>query len=264
MSRRLVGPDGTLDLLSERGELLVVDKPAGRLSHGRGGVLEQVRREVGGDWRLGHRLDRETSGCLLLARGAPALRQVHDGWPSVSKVYLAILLGTLPDAGEGRVETPILEHHSDRPELLARALRAGLGAEAAERLLAGESLPGVPPIPPPARSALHPFGRPAATGWTRIAGRGDLSLVELRPENGRMHQLRLHARALGAEILGDSLYGSGGGKGGDGDVPGDPGRLALHVARLDWPGAPGGGLAVAAPLPDDLARIARWIAGGDG
>lgn len=264
MSRRLDGPDGALDLLFERDDLLVVDKPAGRLCHGRGGVLEQVRREVGGDWRLGHRLDRETSGCLLLARGGDALRLVHDGWPSVGKIYLAILLGRLPEAGEGRIDAPILEHHSDRPELLVRALRAGLGGDAARRLLAGETLPGVPPIPPPARSALHPYGRPAATGWKRLAGRGDLSLVELRPENGRMHQLRLHARALGAEILGDSFYGTGGAEPANGERPEAPGRLALHVARLEWPGGPNGGLAVSSPLPDDLARIARWLAGDGG
>lgn len=210
------------------------DKAAGKSAHGPGGLLEEARRELGGDFHLVHRLDRITSGLLLLARGDEALRAAHEAWASsVSKTYVALVRG-LPAAAEGTIDLPVLEHRSGRPWLLSRALRAAYGPDRAARLLRGEGLSGIPPLPPPARSAAHPAGRPALTGWRLLGVRGEDALVELSPKTGRMHQLRVHLAAVGHPLRNDPLY----------DPSADPEGPApfLRAVRIAWedpPGAPG-------------------------
>ncbi len=184
---------------------LALDKEAGRAVHGPDGLLEEARREGGDDLHLVHRLDRITSGLLLLARGDEALRAAHAAWAaSVSKTYLALVRG-VPAAAEGTVDFPLLEHRSGRPRLLERAVRAAYGPDRAARLLRGEGLSGIPPLPPPARSAVHPAGRPALTRWRLVETRGDDALLELAPETGRMHQLRVHLAAIGHPLRNDPL-----------------------------------------------------------
>lgn len=213
---------------------VALDKEAGQAAHGPGGLLEEARRELGGDLRLVHRLDRITSGLLLLARGEEALRAAHAALPErVSKTYLGLVRG-VPAGTEGTVGLPLLERRTGRPWLLERALRAAYGADRAARLLAGETLPDVPPLPPPARTAVHPAGRPALTRWRLVAPREDDALLELVPETGRMHQLRVHLAALGLPLRNDPLYDPAAG-------PGSPPPF-LRAVRLTWqdpPGAPG-------------------------
>lgn len=185
---------------------LALDKPAGRVVHGPAGLLGALRRAHGDDLALVHRLDRETAGVLLLARGAEALAAAHAAWPrDVTKTYLALTRG-VPSPREGAVEAPLLEHRTSRPELLRRALRAAYGAATAERLLRGERVAGVPPLPPPARTAAHPAGRPAVTRYRVLEDDGETALVELVPKQGRMHQIRVHLLALETPLLGDPLY----------------------------------------------------------
>ncbi len=224
---------------------VAVNKPAGRVVHGKGGLLEELRASIGKDLALVHRLDRETSGVLLFARGAAALRAAHAAWVrDVTKVYLARTRG-VPSPPEGVVTAPVLEHHTSKPELLRRALKAAYGPARAGHLLAGRRVGAIPAVPPPGRTAVHPAGRPAATAYRVVEDRGATALVELVPETGRMHQLRVHLAHLGTPLLGDRLYDAGRG-------PETPAPL-LHASRLVWknpPGLPEGSAWVwEAPLP---------------
>ncbi len=210
---------------------LAFDKEAGQRAHGADGFIEEARRELGGDLHLVHRLDRITSGLLLLARGEEALRAAHDAWPTrVSKTYVALVRG-VPSAAEGTIDYPVLEHRSGKPWLLERAVRAAYDPDRAARLLRGEGLSFVPPLPPPARSAVHPAGRPAITRWRLLATRGDDALVELSPETGRMHQLRVHLAAIGHPLLSDPLYDPAAG-------PSEPPPF-LRAVRIVWEEPPG-------------------------
>ena len=212
---------------------LAFDKEPGQAAHGAGGLLEEARQALGADLHLVHRLDRLTSGVLLLARGEEALRAAHAAWPErVTKTYVGLARG-LPCTAEGVVDRPLLEHRTGRPWLLERALRAAYGPADAARLLRGEAVPGVPPVPPPARCAAHPAGRPARTRWRLLGPRGADALLELSPETGRMHQLRVHLAAIGHPLRNDPLY----------DPASDGGAFFLRALRIVWkdpPGAPPG------------------------
>lgn len=163
--------------------LLVIDKPAGLAVHPgprTPASLEDHLPELAfGNRRLpviSHRLDRDTSGCLVLARHPKAVRRVAQLFAegAVTKVYWAILDG-LPVADSGSIDLP-----------LAKVSTAAAGW----------------------RMVHDPAGKRAVTHW-RILDRA-ANLVEFRPETGRTHQLRVHAAALGHAILGDPVYGSGG------------------------------------------------------
>jgi tRNA pseudouridine32 synthase/23S rRNA pseudouridine746 synthase len=91
----------------------------------------------------------------------------------------------------------------------------------------------------------------ARTGWRIVARQGAYGLIQLAPETGRMHQIRVHLMSLGCPILGDALYGEG-----QATAP----RLMLHAARLDLPHPEGGRLVLEAPLPEDF-RAAAELAG---
>ncbi|MCM3876483.1 MAG: RNA pseudouridine synthase, partial [Thermoanaerobaculia bacterium] len=170
---------------------LAVDKRPGIAVHGPGGLLGALRDEFGAGIALVHRLDKETSGVLLLAKTPDALRAAHAAWPtSVVKTYLAVTRG-VPAPPEGRVDALLLEHRTSRPDLLKRAVKAAYGASRAGHLLSGRRVLAIQPLPPPGRTAIHPAGRQAATRYRVLEDRGATALVELVPETGRMHQLRI-------------------------------------------------------------------------
>ncbi len=212
-----------------------VDKPSGVAVHGPNGLLHALRKTFGEGLSLVHRLDKETSGVLLLAKTPEALRAALDAWPtSVTKTYRAVTRG-VPSPPEGVVAEKLLENRTGKPELLKRALKAAYGPARTGHLLAARRVGAIPPIPPPGRTAVHPAGREARTAYRVLEDRGETALVELRPETGRMHQLRVHLAHLGTPLLGDPLYDAS-------RTPGTPAPV-LHAARLVWadpPGAPGG------------------------
>jgi 23S rRNA-/tRNA-specific pseudouridylate synthase len=208
-----------------------VNKRPGIAVHGPGGLLGALRESLGREVALVHRLDRETSGVLLLATSLDALRAAHAAWPThVVKTYLAVTRG-VPDPPEGRVDAPLLEHRTSRPDLVRRAVVAAYGPARAGHLLSGRRVLSIPPLPPPGRAAVHPAGRAAATRYRVLEDRGATALVELIPETGRMHQLRLHLLHLGTPILGDPVYDAG-------RKASDP-SPRLHAARLVWTDPPG-------------------------
>jgi tRNA pseudouridine32 synthase/23S rRNA pseudouridine746 synthase len=222
--RLLPGPEGS--------ELYpALDKPAGRAVHGRGGLLPELRELLGADVGLVHRLDRETSGVLLLARGEDALKEALRAWPErVSKEYVARTRGVPPETS-GAVALPLLEHRTGKPELLLRALRAAYGPARAGHLLSGRRVGAIPPVPPPGTTAVHPAGRAALTEYEVLEDDGRTALVRLVPREGRMHQIRVHLAALGAPIANDRLYDPR-------RTPDGPPPL-LHARRLTWREPPG-------------------------
>jgi len=212
--------DLTQRLLHRDGLMLILDKPAGIAVHAgpKGGdtledFLEQLRFGLPADPQLAHRLDRDTSGCLVLGRHRKALRRLGALFAEgrVEKTYWAVVLGQ-PAADSGRIEAPL----------------AKLNAVKGWKML------------------VSPEGQTAVTEW-RVLGRGpDQAWIECRPLTGRTHQIRVHLAHLGHPILGDPLYGPR-----VGDSRGQP--LHLHARRIVVPLYPGRPPVVAeAPLPDSL------------
>lgn len=168
-------------------EAIVIDKPAGLPvdTPRRGGdsVVERLNELKLGFQRPPtpmHRLDQDTSGCLLLARSPKARSLLQKAFETrqVEKYYLAVVDGVI-DEGEGTIDL---------------ALGKKSSAEAGWRMVA------------------DPKGDKAITHWRRMAVRDGRTLVEFKPVTGRTHQLRVHARAaFGRGIVGDRVYGVPGG-----------------------------------------------------
>ncbi|MGA8171188.1 MAG: RNA pseudouridine synthase [Methylocystis sp.] len=175
-------------LLHRDGLMLVVDKPAGLPVHRgpKGGDnledhFDQLRFGLPRPPSLAHRLDKDTSGCLVLGRHRKALERLGKLFKSgrIRKRYWAVIEGApAEDAGE--------------IDLALGRLDAARGWW----------------------MRVDPLGLPAQTSW-RVLGRGrtpergDLTFVELQPHTGRTHQLRVHMQAMGWPILGDPIYGTG-------------------------------------------------------
>lgn len=204
-------------ILFDDAEAIVIDKPAGLPVDAprRGGDSVAARLD---ELKLGfhrppvpmHRLDQDTSGCLLLARNPKAQKKFAQAFEQglVEKTYVAVVDGEIAEA-EGVIHQP-----------LAKVSTAQSGW----------------------RMVVDPDGQPATTRWRRLAVRDGRTLVELQPLTGRTHQLRVHAReGLGAAIVGDPVYGHGGGP------------MMLHASRLVVPREKKAAIDVTAPLPDHFA-----------
>jgi RluA family pseudouridine synthase len=164
--------------------VLVIDKPAGLAVHrgpatGRSleDMLDALRLDLPHAPRLVHRLDRDTSGCLVLARHHRTVRRLGRLFAAglVEKTYWAIVEG-LPAASAGRIDLPLAK----------RSSRAGW------------------------RMVPDPTGQAALTEYRVRGAGGGLAWLELHPRTGRTHQIRVHCAALGCPVLGDPVYGKGG------------------------------------------------------
>lgn len=168
-------------ILYEDSELLVLDKPAGMAVHGGSGLsfgvieaLRELRPEAKG-LELVHRLDRETSGCLLIAKKRSVLRVLHEQFrgSEVKKAYLALLAGVCAKK-QWRVEAPLKKNILQSGERLVKVSREG---------------------------------KPAATEFECRRHYAAATLVEARPITGRTHQIRVHAQHGGHPLAGDERYG---------------------------------------------------------
>jgi 23S rRNA pseudouridine955/2504/2580 synthase len=231
-ARSLATPD-RLDWLAERiiyedARILVVDKPAGLAVHGGSGVslglIEALRllRPESGDLELAHRLDRDTSGCLLLAKRRSALRQLHELLREgrVDKRYLTLVKGQWPqDAAQ--IDAPLVT-----------------------RRVGGEARVKVDESGKEARSTFRVLDRYGKTA----------SLLEVSIDTGRTHQIRVHAQHAGHPVAGDERYGD---KDFDEYLKSfGLTRMFLHAHSLsfDWPDT-GEPFSASAPLPDDLRSV---------
>jgi len=214
-------------VIHEDDDLLVLNKPSGVAAHGGSGIslgaIETLRalRPDAPFLELVHRLDRETSGCLVIAKRRPALRALHAVWRdrAVDKRYLLLVQGRWRGGGR-HVDAPLARNRLRGGERMVRVADDGLAS----------------------RTAFTPRERFA-----------EMTLLEARPTTGRTHQIRVHAALLGHPLAGDAKYGNEtfnkamrkhGLR-----------RLFLHAARLrlTLPGkAP---LEVEAPLAPDLQAV---------
>ncbi len=222
-------------------QLIVLNKPPGLPTQGGPGIsrhvdmmLAALRPEGGEKPRLVHRLDKDTSGVLVVARtpGIAAKLAAAFRGRTVEKTYWAVVTGR-PVPVEGRIERQLVRIDGFRGE---RAAVAG------------------------------PFDTDTAHSITDYrtldhAGR-KLAWLELKPLTGRTHQLRVHCASIGAPILGDAPYGTEKQEEGNRNsalVEGFPERLHLHARRLELPHPAGGTLAVEAPLPAHIAETFRTL-----
>ncbi len=221
-----------LTILHEDDDLVVVDKPAGMVvhpapGHASGTLVNALLHHcqglagIGGVMRPGivHRLDRGTSGVMVAAKHDAAhlalSQQFHDH--TIERVYLAFVRG-VPGAETGHVARPIGRHHRDRKRM----------------------------------SVATRHGRDARTAW-RVVARypaAGVSLLEVRPETGRTHQIRVHLSHRGLPLVGDKVYGRARARTRQIDRP------ALHAAVLGFEHpSRGERLRFEAPLPADLVAL---------
>lgn len=178
-----LSPDDLAERVIHRdGLMLVIDKPAGVPVHAgpKGGanleaLFSGLRFGLPRDPALAHRLDKDTSGCLVLGRHRKALARLGKLFSSgrVGKTYWAVVRGA-PEAEFGRIEAALSKRSPERGWWMA----------------------------------VDPAGRPSVTEWRVMArGRG-LSWIEFTPLTGRTHQIRVHAAHIGLPLLGDPIYGA--------------------------------------------------------
>lgn len=213
-------------VLFEDDNYLVVDKPAGVPVHaGTGfkfGVIDAVRK----GWTLkhidlAHRLDRETSGCLVMGKNRNALKQLQSMMrgDSLGKTYFALLMGRLPDP-RMEIEFPLKRSQ----------LKGG------ERMV-----------------MVDADGKPAKSTFRVLEQYRFADFVEVSLQTGRTHQIRVHSAAIGHPVAGDDKYGdrifnsklrSVGLQ-----------RMFLHAHHIELPGSDGESIPVHAPLPDNLRQV---------
>ena len=220
-------------VIHEDAAILALNKPPGLSSQGGRGQVHTLDellwafvKPSGSRPRLVHRLDRDTSGVILTARTQPAASFLGKAMMGrrLRKTYLALIAPGAPDPAEGRIETPLRRDEQ--------------GREAYMRVCAAD----------------HPDAETASTRYRTLASGEGAALVELNPETGRMHQLRVHLASIGRPIAGDSRYGGVLMLAGA-SVP----RLMLHAAALEFPHPEGGRKRLVAPAPEDFLAVAARV-----
>lgn len=215
-------------------DVLVLDKPHGLPVQGGpsiakhlDGMLDALRFDAAERPKLVHRLDKDTSGVLVLARSTAAAAKLAAAFRGrdVEKTYWAVTVGQ-PTPPAGRIDLPLVRQGGPRGERTA---------------------------------AAEPGDREAARAVTDFAtldaARRRVAWLELKPVTGRTHQLRVHcAEALGCPILGDGKYG-----GAAAHMEGLPGLLHLHARSLRLPHPAGGTLEVAAPPPAHMKETFAYF-----
>ena len=235
-------PAREFDIIYEDDVLLVIDKPAGTAVHGGSGVsfgvIEQIRRArpEARYLELVHRLDKDTSGLLMIAKKRSALVKLHEAIRNdhPKKIYLALGVGRLPN-DRFHVKLPLFKYTGAQGEKMVRVSEDGQSAHTIFRV-------------------LNRF----SDGLLHQVGLSDLTLVEATLKTGRTHQIRVHLQSQQCPIAGDERYG---------DYQANKRlqklglkRMFLHAAELhlDHP-LTGEKLILKAPLPQDLAQFVLML-----
>jgi 23S rRNA pseudouridine955/2504/2580 synthase len=222
-------------VLFENEGLLVLNKPAGLAVHGGSGIslgLIETLRQMRPDARyleLVHRLDRDTSGCIMIAKKRSMLRHLQaalreKNTSGVRKVYQALVVGAWPKAVR-RIEAPLLKIEVANDERIVK---------------------------------VHADGKPSLTEFKILTAYRDCTLIEARPITGRTHQIRVHAQYAGHSLVGDEKYG-------DDEINKSMRelgvkRLFLHAAELGFYLPDSKELTlVKAPLAADLATVLQKL-----
>uniref|UniRef100_A0A831XLR4 Pseudouridine synthase n=1 Tax=Geobacter metallireducens TaxID=28232 RepID=A0A831XLR4_GEOME len=234
-----------LEILHEDSDLVVVNKPAGMVVHPGagtpGGTLVNALLAhctdlsgIGGEIRPGivHRIDKDTTGVLVVAKNDRS----HEGLArqfrehTIKRIYLALVFGALK-ADTGRIEGAIGRHPTDRKRMSGKARH----------------------------------GKHAVTHWRVLARYPGMTLLRLRLETGRTHQIRVHLAEAGHPLVGDEVYG-GSGRANDLKDPvlrklvRELGRQALHAKTLGFiHPASGSYMEFDTELPEDMTRIIAYL-----
>ncbi|WP_309092861.1 RluA family pseudouridine synthase [Phenylobacterium sp.] len=216
-------------VLYEDAEILALNKPAGLSSQGGRGQVNTLDELL---WafakpgkarpRLIHRLDRDTSGVILTAKTKPAAGFLGKALMkrSFSKTYQAIVTPGAPEPAKGVIDLPLRRDEQGR-EAFMRVCKAD-----------------------------HPDAEAAVSRYRTLTAGEGAALLELEPETGRMHQLRVHLAAIGRPIAGDARYGGALMAAGR-PVP----RLMLHACALAFPHPGGGTKRLEAEPPADMQAL---------
>lgn len=240
-----VAEDIALDVLFEDGDVIVVNKSAGMTVHpgagvNRGTLVNALLGHcsdlsgIGGEVRPGivHRIDKDTTGILVVAKNDAA----HEGLArqfsehTVKRVYHALVFGS-PRTDKGKIEGIIGRHPVDRKKMSGKARH----------------------------------GRAAVTHWQVIARYPEVTLLKLKLETGRTHQIRVHLSEAGHPLLGDSVYGGDARLGNVRDARlksliRDLGRQALHAKVLGFMHpCKGEYVEFTTDLPQDMQRIIDYL-----
>ena len=235
-------PAREFTIIYEDDALLVIDKPAGIAVHGGSGVsfgvIEQIRRArpEARYLELVHRLDKDTSGLLMIAKKRSALVKLHEAIRNdhPKKIYLALGVGKLPN-DSFHVKLPLFKYTGAQGEKMVRVSEDGQSAHTIFRV-------------------LNRF----SDGLLHQVGLSHLSLVQATLKTGRTHQIRVHLQSQQCPIAGDERYG---------DYQANKRlqklglkRMFLHAAELhlDHP-LTGEKLTLKAPLPQDLAQFVLML-----
>jgi tRNA pseudouridine32 synthase/23S rRNA pseudouridine746 synthase len=173
-------PTKFLEILYQDDSIIIINKPANMPVHsgsGGGENLEQYLHELGSPAPiLAHRLDRDTSGCLILGKNKEALRRVGKLFMAgrIEKTYWAVVEGKLAKVAD-RIDIPLRKQSELKHHWWMEA---------------------------------HVDGLPSVTDYKLLGSDGEFSLLELYPRTGRTHQLRVHCKAIGHPIVGDKVYGN--------------------------------------------------------
>lgn len=213
--------------LYEDDRLLIINKPAGWAVHGGSGIargLVEAIRAARNDLhylQLAHRLDRDTSGLLLLAKKRSALNLIHESLRTrqLKKTYLALVPGTWPKR-RTRIAAPLVR----------------------QVLSSGER-----------RVRVQEDGKPSLTRFRLLQAFADCSLIEASPVTGRTHQIRVHAGHAGCPVLGDEKYGTG--KSREVALKYGIKRLFLHAFSIELPELG----EVRAELPEELESVLQQL-----
>lgn len=226
-----------LSIVYEDRDLIVVDKPAGMVVHPAAGhpsgtLVNAVLAHdpglegVGDEQRPGivHRLDRDTSGLIVVAKNDRAHRHLQAQFKdrTAHKIYLALAVGRPPSA-TGRIEAAIGRDPKNRQRMAV---------------------------------VQNDSGREAVTVYRTLESFKQFTLLEAEPKTGRTHQIRVHLTFLGCPIAGDPLYATP--RSVQVRLPG-LGRQFLHAARLTLTLPSGTARTFESPLPDDLANVLAYL-----
>jgi 23S rRNA pseudouridine1911/1915/1917 synthase len=264
-----------LEILFEDDDLLVLNKPAGIVVHPGAGHQQhtlvnallahcQNLSGIGGKERPGivHRLDKETSGCLVVAKNDATHRDLSRQFAArtMQKIYLALVAG-IPRKSSGVIDLAIARHPVHRQRMAIarrqgrsakteyRVLRSGLISETSLRSPVS-ALRSLPSLPSPSEGRAS--ARPSGVSISSLRSQNSISLVECTLHSGRTHQIRVHLHHLGHPVLGDKLYG--------GKRAGDYPRQMLHAWKLAFTHPRTGQvMPFEAPLPPDFAEAMRQI-----
>lgn len=216
-------------VIYEDGQVMALNKPAGLSSQGGRGQVNTLDELL---WafakpgkarpRLIHRLDRDTSGVILTAKTKPAAGFLgkHMMGRRLTKTYQAIVTPGAPEPASGVIEAPLRREES--------------GREAYMRVC----------------DADHADAESALTRYRTLSRGEAAALLELNPQTGRMHQIRVHLASISRPIAGDARYGGALVAAGR-PVP----RLMLHAAALAFPHPEGGTKRIEAPVPADMQAM---------